>query len=170
MSPKCSCRPWRLADIATTLHAAAAAVPSGFAMNATYAVVTDIDDAIVGVRQLPADRTTDDADRSGRIHDLHAAYADMIGELSGPRPPVHVAHIVRCRTGRAVFGIEDNGWGWALSFALNLIDAYWGEVIVVTPYGWTTGPMRAAALMPTTDDLSGGDAVVSLRRPASRNR
>jgi hypothetical protein len=163
MIQKCSCSPWRLADIPTTLHAASAAAPSGFTLPSTYAVVTDLDDGVVGVRQLEH-RSDDDADQSGRINDLHAAYADIIGELSGPRPPTHVAHVVRCRPGRAVFGIDDNGWGWALSFALNLIDAYWGNVIVVTPHGWTTGRMRAAALTPTTDDLARDDAVVPLRR------
>lgn len=160
----CSCRPWRVDDIPAMLQAASTATSSGFAANATYAVVTDLVGGLEGVRRLPDREGSDETSRYERSKDLNAAYADILGEMSGPRPPIHVAHIVRCRPGRAVFGLEDNMWGWALSFALNLIDSYWGHVIVVTPYGWTCGPRHAAAQQPTIADLVSSEAVVPLRR------
>jgi hypothetical protein len=154
-SAKCSCSPWELADIPATIRAIAAELPSGFASNATYAAVTTLDDdAVVGVRQLPTGQISDGRWESERIKDLHDAYADMIGELSGPRPPDRVAHIVRCRPGRAVFGMEDYAWASAIRYALNLIDTYTGEIIVLTPFGWTCGPRLAGAMTPTLHELA----------------
>lgn len=155
------CEPWRLADAASALTAVAGRV--SLAAGSSYVAVFDLAGKLVGARLL----TDDDAERVGYPQGSRAirtAVAALISDDVGPRPPEYVTHVIRCHDRYVVWGPDEPRWGYALIYGVQMLNTFVGEVIVLTPHGWTTGRRRATGHVPTLTDLAPTGSVVPLRR------
>jgi hypothetical protein len=158
------CEPWRLADIPSALDAIAG--QATLAVGSTYVAVFDLKETLIGARHVPDDHESADYYPPGTTA-IGTAVTELIGDDIGPRPPEYVTHLIRCRDGRVVWGPDEPEWGYALMYAVQMLNSFVGEVIVVTPHGWTTGRSRASRPLPTLNDLSQAGTVVPFERPTT---
>ncbi|HVT64541.1 MAG TPA: hypothetical protein VHD81_05265 [Mycobacteriales bacterium] len=161
--PCSHCEPWRLDDVASTLAAVDRQVP--LVAGSTYIAVFDLMGALVGARRL-ADDVPERTGHPPGTSAIRSAVTALIGDDIGPLPPDYVTHLVRCRDGYVVWAPDDPAWGYALIYGVQMMNTYVGEVIVVTPHGWTMGRGRAAGRLPTLSNLSPAGNVVPLRPPS----
>jgi hypothetical protein len=162
--PCSRCEPWRLADIPGALVAIAGQVT--LTAGSTYVAVFNLEGALIGARHVADDHESSDYYPPGTTA-IGEAVTALIGDDIGPRPPDHVTHLIRCRDGRVVWGPDEPGWGYALMYAVQSLNSFVGEVIVVTPHGWTTGRRRASRPLPTLAELSRTGTVVPFERPTT---
>jgi hypothetical protein len=137
---RCACDPWELNDVDGLLRDLNRQL--GVALGANCLAVVDLEDKLIGARRLPAASPTylDYDDVAWDV--IRPAIVSILGEERGFGPPNHVAHIVRCKPGRAVLGRNDVAWGRALLHGQQALDCFVGEVIVLTPHGWRMSDRR----------------------------
>lgn len=117
----------------------------------SYLASFDLSGTLVNTGRLPlkVERLTD-CWEIARKH-VGPTATGLVGEsLRGPAN--HVTHLIRCRDARAVFGLHDYAFAYGLLYGLQLLDSYCGELVVVTPYGWTARPQWGGAA-PTLAEL-----------------
>jgi hypothetical protein len=158
----CTCRPWKLNDVPAVLGAVASRLR--LERGRSYLAAFDLETKLVGARRLPLsfDRMTDrwDIGRTG----IAPTAERVLGSSLRHGPPTRVTHLIRCRDARAVYGIHDLAFAYGLMYGLQLLDTFTGELVVVTPHGWSLGPRQAGA-SPTLADLKALSP-----RAASRSR
>lgn len=154
------CEPWRLTDPASALATVAGKVP--LVAGSGYVAVFDLAGTMVGARLLN-DEAEDRVGYPPGTAAIQTAVEALIGDDIGPRPPDYVTHLIRCHSGHAVWGPDEPEWGYALMYAVQMLNSYVGEVIVLTPHGWTTGRHRNAGRIPTLTHLSKAAAVSPVR-------
>jgi hypothetical protein len=161
-----ACEPWHLPDIGAMLRAAAA--QETFVMGATYIVVVDLDNAVIAVCQVADDRQDRDGYGVAGTSTLRAALVDVVGDDIPVGTPQHTTHVVCCRPGRTVMGLDDYRWPRAMLYGFQVSDTYCGELVIVTPHGWTSGRHRRAGLSPTMNDLGGTAGATPPESPSSK--
>lgn len=146
----CTCEPWRLRDPKALLTAVARRTK--FEAGRSYLATVDLDGNLVGVQQLPAsaEGLSDPWEIGRRV--IEPAGKQILGDVH-ERPPRHVTHLIRVRDGRVVWGLHDVAFARSLLYGLQILSTFTGELIVLTPHGWTTGGHHGAA-SPTLGELT----------------
>jgi hypothetical protein len=149
-SETCTCEPWKLRDPQGALRAIGRR--TSLEMGRSYLAAFDLAGGLIGIRKLPIsfERQTERW-KIGRKF-IEPAATKLL-TMPGERPPKRVTHLIRCRDSRAVFGLHDYDFAYALMYGIQMLDTFTGELIVVTPHGWTAGP-RWGMGTPTFDELS----------------
>lgn len=138
----CTCEPWKSVPPSDALTAIAKRTT--LEMGRSYFATFTLSGSLVGVRKLPAsaERQTD---RWKLARKVIAPTATKVLGTESPRPPTNVSHLIRCRDSRTVYGRYDYEWAYSLLYGLQMLNSFCGDLIVVTPSGWTIGGQSGSA-------------------------